>query len=67
MINMETGRIRSAASVIHTLMESIMINTPIRVVTDVISCVRLWFRLICSVSTSFVTRERISPFVLLSK
>ena len=35
-----------------------MINTPIRVVTDVMSCVRLWLRLICSVSTSFVTLEK---------
>ena len=67
MINMEIGRIRSAARVIHTLMESIMINTPINVVTDVISWVILWLILICRVSTSFVTLERISPFVRLSK
>ena len=52
MISMETGRISTAASVIHTLMESIMINTPISVVTDVISCVMLWLMLICRVSTS---------------
>ena len=51
---------------VTTLIDSIIINTPIRVVTDVISCVRLWFRLICKVSTSLVIRERISPFVLLS-
>ena len=67
MITMETGRIRSAASVIQTLMDSIINSTPIMVVTEVISCVILWFRLICKVSTSLVTLERISPFVLLSK
>ena len=37
------------------------------VVIEVISWVILWFRLICRVSTSFVTLERISPFVRLSK
>ena len=43
---MDIGRIRRAARVIHTLMDSIITNTPIRVVTDVISWVILWFRLI---------------------
>ena len=41
MIPIDNGRIRTAASVIHTLILSIMINTPISVVTEVISCVIL--------------------------
>ena len=54
MIIPDTGRITRAASVIHRLMESIMMRTPIRVVTEVISWVTLWLTPICSVSTSFV-------------
>ena len=41
----ETGRIRSATTVISGLILSIMINTPMIVVVDVITCVALWFRL----------------------
>ena len=37
------------------------------VVTEVITWVALWFRLCPSVSTSLVMRERISPWVIVSK
>ncbi len=66
MIPIDTGRISNAASVIHRLIDSIITSTPTRVVVDVMSCVRLWFNPCCRVSTSFVTRERTSPWVLLS-
>ena len=37
------------------------------VVTDVMSCVKLWLMPCCSVSTSFVMRESTSPYGRLSK
>ena len=64
---MDTGRIRSATSVISGLMDSIMTSTPISVVTEVIIWVALWFRLCPSVSTSLVTRESTSPTGFVSK
>ena len=63
----ETGRIRSATNVINGLILSIMISTPMIVVTDVITCVALWFRLWLKVSISFVIRDNTSPCVCLSK
>ena len=62
-----TGRIRSATNVINGLILSIMISTPMIVVTDVITCVALWFRLWLKVSISFVIRDNTSPCVCLSK
>ena len=67
MIAIEIGRISSAASVIHTLILSIITSTPMSVVQDVMSWVTLWLIPICRVSTSLVILERISPWVLLSK
>ena len=54
-------------TVMSGLMESIIMSTPIIIVTEVISCVMLWFKLCPSVSTSFVIRESTSPTVLDSK
>ena len=56
-----------AIRVISGLMLSIMMSTPIMVVTEVMSWVMLWFRLCPRVSTSLVMRESTSPTVLLSK
>ena len=53
--------------VISQLMVSIMISTPMMVVTAVMIWVRLWFRLWDRVSTSLVTRESTSPWVRESK
>ena len=64
---MATGRISIATTVIRGLMLSIMISTPMIMVTEVISCVALWFKLWLKVSTSLVILERISPCVILSK
>ena len=61
------GRIRTATSVISGLIDSIMTSTPMSVVTEVINCVALWFKLCPSVSTSFVTRESTSPTGFVSK
>ena len=66
-ITIEIGRISSATIVIIQLMENIIIKIPMMVVTDVISCVALWLRLIDRVSTSFVTMESTSPVCFLSK
>ena len=63
----DTGKISRAMRVILGLMDSIMISTPIMVVTLVISWVMLWFRLWPSVSTSLVMRESTSPTVRFSK
>lgn len=49
--------------VISQLILSIMISTPMMVVTAVMIWVRLWFRLWDRVSTSLVTRESTSPWV----
>ena len=46
MMNIETGRIKRAARVIHTLIDSIITKTPINVVTEVISWVKLWLILV---------------------
>ena len=64
---MDSGRINRAITVISGLMLSIMISTPMIVVTEVITCVALWFKLMLRVSTSLVMRDRISPWVILSK
>ena len=53
--------------VIRGLMVSIMMNTPMIMVTEVMSWVMLWFRLWPMVSTSLVMRERTSPTVRDSK
>ena len=63
----ETGRMSSAIRVILGLMDSIMMSTPIMVVTLVMSWVMLWFRLWPRVSTSLVMRESTSPTVRFSK
>ena len=54
-------------SVISGLIVIIIMNTPISVVTDVMSVVILWLRLIPKVSTSLVILESTSPTVLDSK
>ena len=63
----EIGRITNAINVIRGLIVSIIINTPIIVVTDVINIVTLWFRLCPNVSTSLVIRDNTSPTVRDSK
>ena len=50
----DSGRINRAITVISGLMLSIMISTPMIVVTEVITCVALVQRLMLRVSTSLV-------------
>ena len=57
----------SATRVICQLMVSIMTSTPITVVTEVMICVRLWLSVWLTVSTSLVTRESTSPWLVPSK
>ena len=56
----------TATRVIRMLMDIIMIRTPTRVATEVMICVRLWFRVWLTVSTSLVMRDSTSPWVLVS-
>ena len=62
----ERGRATSATKVIQPLMDSIITSTPTRVVTAVIIWVKLWFRVVETVSTSLVIRLSTSPWVVLS-
>ena len=59
----DTGMMHRATKVSCQLMESIMISTPTRVQTEVISWVTLWFRELVRVSTSLVIRESTSPWL----
>src|SRR5690606_3121276 len=63
----DTGTIKTAIRVISQLILSIITNTPIIVVTEVISCVRPWLRVWFMVSTSLVTRDNTSPWFVPSK
>ena len=63
----DTGITTTAIRVITGDMVSIITTTPTRVAMDVIIIVMLWFRPVPSVSTSFVIRERTSPYGRLSK
>jgi len=63
----ERGRIITAARVICQEMESIMARTPITITTEVTICERLWLRVWLTVSTSLVSRESTSPWLVLSK
>ncbi len=59
--------ISSATSVISQLIESIMTSTPTTVTTEVMICDRLWLSVWLTVSTSLVTRESTSPWLVPSK
>jgi len=59
----DTGTITNATKVISQLIVNIMISTPSTVVTDVMIWERLWLRVWLTVSTSFVIRESISPWL----
>ena len=63
----ETGMMHRATRVSCQLMESIIMSTPTRVHTEVISWVMLWFREFVKVSTSLVMRESTSPWLTLWK
>ena len=67
MHSIDMGRMHSAARVSSQLMVSIITSTPTTWVTEVMSWVMLWLRLWLRVSTSLVTRESTSPWVLVSK
>ena len=63
----ETGMTPTAIRVICQLMLSIIISAPITEVADVMIWDKLWFSVWLTVSISFVTRERISPWFVPSK
>ena len=63
----DTGITTTAIRVITGDMVSIITTTPTRVAMEVMIIVMLWFRPVPSVSTSFVIRERTSPYGRLSK
>ena len=59
----DTGTMHRATKVSCQLMVSIIISTPMRVHTEVIIWVTLWFKEFVSVSTSLVMRESTSPWL----
>jgi hypothetical protein len=63
----ETGRVTRAISVSQGLIVSIITRTPTIVQTEVMSWVRLCWRLVLMLSMSLVTRLMISPWVFESK
>ena len=63
----DTGIMHRATKVSCQLMESIMMSTPTKVHTEVISWVTLWFKEFVRVSTSLVMRESTSPWLTLWK
>ncbi|MNY42299.1 hypothetical protein D3C86_1771730 [compost metagenome] len=65
--NMLSGKVTMVANVSSGLIVSIMMIIPINVTTDVISCVKLCCIVEEIVSTSFVARLIVSPWLLASK
>src|SRR5688572_15331966 len=63
----DSGMITSATRVSSQLIENIITSTPTTVTTDVMICDRLWFSVWLTVSTSLVTRESTSPWLVPSK
>ena len=57
----DNGNTRIAMTDIFQLINSIIVNIPITLVTEVITCVTLWFKLLTNVSSSFVMWLKISP------
>ena len=66
IITKDKGITIKLTNVIVTLIDNIIIKTPIRVVADVIICDNIWFKFWLIASMSFVTLDKTSPLVFLS-